>query len=63
MEPPRETAGDSVATEALALARWISTLLVAWARVEKERLSRTFLPGGPLPREFPVGWPELAVAA
>ncbi len=53
-----EAAGDSLATEALTLARWVSTLLVAWDRVEKERLARPFLAvrGGDRPRDLPPGW-------
>ncbi|MDP5184395.1 hypothetical protein QOZ88_17305 [Blastococcus sp. BMG 814] len=57
--PMSEIAGDPLATEALTLARWVSTLLVAWDRVEKERLARPFLSvrGGDRPRDLPPGWP------
>ena len=57
--PSSETAGDPVASDALAVARWISALLVAWQRVEKQRLTRSFLlaRGGDRSRDFPPSWP------
>lgn len=57
--PSPETAGDPVANNALTVARWVSSLLVAWQRVEKERLARPFLVsrGGIGPRDLPPGWP------
>lgn len=58
----RKTAGDPVASDALSLARWVSELLVAWGKVEAERLARAFLPGGVTAREFPVGWPQAVTA-
>lgn len=57
-QPPDETAGDPVATGALSLARWISDLLTAWGKVEKERLARPFLLAdrGEVARDLPPGW-------
>ena len=57
--PVAETAGDPLASNALTLARWVSDLLTAWDRIEKERLSRPFLAvrGGELARPLPPGWP------
>ena len=59
LQPPAETAGDEVATGAFTLARWISDLLTAWDKIEKERLSRPFLSGdrGDAARDLPPGWP------
>jgi hypothetical protein len=60
LEPRPEEAGDPLATEALRLARWVSDLLTAWDRVEKERLARPYLVergDQPNAREFPPGWP------
>jgi hypothetical protein len=59
MEPRREAAGDPLASGALTVARWVSDLLTAWARVEKERLARPFLVStrGAETRDFPPGWP------
>lgn len=60
MDHRPESAGDPLATGALTLARWISELLTAWERVEKERLARPFLAAasGAQAREFPPGWPD-----
>jgi hypothetical protein len=57
--PGAETAGDPLASNALSLARWVSDLLTAWDRIEKERLTRPFLAmrGGELARPLPPGWP------
>jgi hypothetical protein len=56
--PTPEIAGDPLATNALTLARWVSQLLAAWDRIEKERLTRPFLVprGGELARPLPPGW-------
>jgi len=57
--PVAEAAGDPLASTALTLARWISDLLTAWDRIEKDRLTRPFLVprGGELARALPPGWP------
>jgi hypothetical protein len=66
-EVPREArlekAGDPQATDALTIARWISDLLTAWDKVEKERTARPFLAlcGGDARRDLPSGWPAMAV--
>jgi hypothetical protein len=56
--PTAEAAGDPLATDALTLARWVSELLTAWDRIEKERLTRSFLVprGGEPARPLPPGW-------
>jgi hypothetical protein len=57
--PAAAVAGDPLAGTALTLARWVSDLLTAWDRVEKERLTRPFLVphGGGSARPLPPGWP------
>lgn len=62
LEARPEEAGDPLATGALTLARWISALLTAWDKVEKERLARPFLVqlGGESRRDLPPGWPAMA---
>jgi hypothetical protein len=57
--PAAEVAGDPLASTALTLARWVSDLLTAWDRIEKERLTRPFLVrrGGASARPLPSGWP------
>jgi hypothetical protein len=62
-EPRSEEAGDPLATDALTLARWVSDLLTAWDRVEKERLARPYLVqhgDQSEARQFPPGWPVVA---
>jgi hypothetical protein len=56
--PTAEIAGDPLASNALTLARWVSQLLAAWDRIEKERLTRPFLVpcGGESARPLPPGW-------
>jgi hypothetical protein len=56
--PIAEKAGDPLASDALTLARWVSDLLSAWDRIEKDRLTRPFLVprGGELARPLPPGW-------
>jgi hypothetical protein len=56
--PTAEAAGDPLASNALTLARWVANLLAAWDRIEKERLTRSFLVprGGELARPLPPGW-------
>src|SRR3954447_22641842 len=56
--PTAEVAGDPLASNALTLARWVSDLLAAWDRIEKERLARPFLVprGGETARPVPPGW-------
>jgi hypothetical protein len=63
--PTREIAGDPLATEALTLARWVSQLLAAWDRIEKERLTRPFLAprGGEVARLLPPGWATTGAVA
>jgi hypothetical protein len=60
-----EVAGDPLASNALTLARWISQLLAAWDRIEKERLTRPFLVprGGQVARPLPPGWATTGPAA
>src|SRR4051812_15603370 len=57
--PTPAIAGDPLASNALALARWASALLSAWDRIEKDRLARPFLVprGGEAARALPHGWP------
>jgi hypothetical protein len=61
--PTAEVAGDPLASNALTLARWLSQLLAAWDRIEKERLTRPFLAarGGEVARPLPPGWATRAV--
>jgi hypothetical protein len=56
--PAAEIAGDPLTSNALTLARWVSQLLAAWDRIEKERLTRPFLVprGGETARPLPPGW-------
>ncbi len=63
IRPRAEIAGDPLASNALTLARWVSQLLAAWDRIEKERLTRPFLVprGGELARPFPPGWATTGV--
>jgi hypothetical protein len=63
--PVAEAAGDPLASTALTLARWVSDLLTAWDRIEKERLTRPFLVprGGELARPLPPGWGTTATPA
>jgi hypothetical protein len=62
--PVAAPAGDPLATDALTLARWVSELLTAWDRIEKERLTRPFLVprGGGQARPLPPGWATAGVA-
>ena len=59
--PRAEMAGDPLASNALTLARWVSDLLTAWDRIEKDRLTRPFLVarGGESARALPPGWPAV----
>jgi hypothetical protein len=63
--PTLETAGDPLATNALTLARWVSQLLAAWDRIEKERLTRPVLAprGGEVARPLPPGWATTGAVA
>src|SRR3954468_9295794 len=66
--PTAEIAGDPLASNALTLARWVSDLLAAWDRIEKERVARLYLlaRGGETARPLPpVGAPAdtAAIAA
>jgi hypothetical protein len=63
--PRAEPAGDPLASDALTLARWVSDLLAAWDRIEKERLTRAFLVprGGGSARALPPGWPAVGKLA
>jgi hypothetical protein len=63
--PAAEVAGDPLASTALTLARWVSDLLTAWDRIEKERLTRPFLVprGGAAARPLPSGWPAAGALA
>jgi hypothetical protein len=63
--PTAEIAGDLLASNALTLARWVSDLLTAWDRIEKERVARPYLVarGGETARPLPPGWATAGTAA
>jgi hypothetical protein len=50
-----ETVPPDVPTNrALAMARWLERVAQCWDRVERERLARRYMPGGPGRRRTPV---------
>lgn len=54
-EPPRGVADDPLASETIAVARWVATLADAWSTTETLRLSRDYLANGDtLTRPMPV---------
>lgn len=56
VESAETSAGDPRTCRALAIARWLNHLCVAWDAIEEQRLARAYLRtfGGPVARALPV---------
>lgn len=54
MEAPPLACSDELTTAALGIARWLASVAVVWEQIERERLARYYLPGGPGQRAMPV---------
>lgn len=50
---------EAPTNRALATARWLESVAQCWDRLERERIARRYMPGGPVRRPTPVETSEL----